>query len=252
MFKKTMTFDDLDGNEVEQTFYFNYNLQEIAELLEFGRVMRFEPTPGVTYLPLEEMYEKLSTPREKSGLSNQENNEQAYRIFQNLLLDAYGVKGDDNVSFNKTPELRHYWSTHVAFPELVFEFLGNEALGAEFLEKCLPPKKVASVKKDLREKHSIPEGSLKDMMAEAERRQADPATRIEPGPEAARAALGESPQVEALAQSVADGGVPAKRVEDYTVEDVRAMDEISFGKLDVRKLHNREAMLAAFERKSKS
>lgn len=186
MFKKTMKFDDLDGNEVQQTFYFNYNKKEIAELLEFGRVMRFAPVPGVEYMPLEEMMTKLKTPVEESGLSNRENNEQAYRIFENLLLDAYGVKGDDNVSFDKSEELRHYWSTHLAFPELVFEFLGNEPLAAEFIEKCLPPRLVAQVKEEEARKAKQP--SIEQTSAEAAERQKDPATRIEPGIEAAREA----------------------------------------------------------------
>lgn len=251
MFKKTMTFDDLEGNEVQQTFYFNYNKKEIAELIEFGRVLRFPARPGVNYLPLEQQMDKLTTDTDTSGLSNQENNEQAYEIFQNLLLDAYGRKGDDNVSFDKSPELRHYWSTHVAFPELVFEFLDNPRLAADFIEKCLPPRMVAQAKKEISEEHrgKISDGTLSEMVAEAARRQEDPATRIEPGV----IQEGESAQIIQMAKQVADdgGGVKAKPLEELTETDIVEMDDIAFAKLDPQKL-SREAMLAAFRRKTQS
>lgn len=251
MFKKTMTFDNLEGDEVQQTFYFNYNKKEIAELLEFGRVLRFAPRPGATYLPLEEQMAKLTTPTDESGLSNRENNEMAYEIFQNLLLDAYGVKGDDNVSFDKTDALRHYWSTHVAFPELVFEFLENTQLAAEFIEKCLPPKLVSKAKAEMaaEQGRKIDDATLAEMVEEAGRRQQDPATRIEPGLEAAKEALQPSPEMVKVAEAVADGGVPEIAMEDLTGADIEAMDDVSFKKLDPRRL-SQEAMMAAFRRKS--
>lgn len=168
MFKKTMKFDDLDGNEVEQTFYFNYNKKEIAELLEFKQ--------------LEEKLKMLQTPVEESGLSQLENNKMAYDIFQELVLDAYGEKGPDNVTFVKNERTRAYWKSHVAFVELIFEFLENPRLAAEFFEKCLPAKEVARVKAELSAKNEgkLSSDTLAEMVQEAERRQNDPATRIEP------------------------------------------------------------------------
>jgi hypothetical protein len=171
-----MKFDDLDGNEVTQTFYFNYNKKEIAELLEFKR--------------LEEKLQLLTMPVEESGLTQQQNNQQAYDIFQDLILDAYGEKGADNVTFLKTPALRQYWASHVAFVELIFEFLENPKLAAEFIENCLPAKLVARAKEEIEAegKGKLSSSTITEMNEEAARRQADPATRIEPGLEAAQAA----------------------------------------------------------------
>lgn len=240
MFTKTITFDDLEDNEVTQTFYFNYTKKEVAELIEFGRVLRFAPRPGVTYIPLEEMMAKLSTPMEKSGLSNRENNEQAYMIFENLLLDAYGVKGADNVSFDKSDELRHYWSTHVAFPELVFEFLGNTKLASDFIEKCLPAKLVARAKEEMEAEAAgkLSSSTITEMNEEAARRQQDPATRIEPGLKAAQDA------------GVAPSNPPFEMLkhEDLTEHDILTMDDESFRLLDPKKL-SPEQMQVAFRRK---
>jgi hypothetical protein len=272
MFKKTMKFDNLEGEEVQQTFYFNYNKKEIAELLEFGRILRFPGRAGVTYLPLEEQMAKLSTPMEESGLSNRQNNEQAYEIFQNLLLDAYGVKGDDNVSFDKAPELRHYWSTHVAFPELIFEFLENPAEAAEFIEKCLPPRMVSKAKEEMQRENQgkLTSTGLKDMVEEAARRQQDPATRIEPGPEAAAEALGANAEVAQLAEHVKKEDITATHVgqeppepvappvelvkgkafyDALTNEEILAMPEPDFKKLDPRML-NQSQLQAAFRRRA--
>lgn len=237
-----MTFDDLEGNEVTETFYFNYSKKEIAELLEFGRVLDFPAEPGFVYEPLEEMMKKLSTPIEVSGLSNTENNRMAYLRFQTLILDAFGKKGANNVNFDKTPELRHHFKTHVAFPELIFEFLGNERLAAEFFENCLPPKVVARVKEEQEaaEKNKISDSTIAEMNAEAARRQQDPATRIEPGLEAAQAA--------GVAPAHIVDPTPGKKIEDLTEQDILSMDEISFQKLDAKKL-NMEQMQVAFRRK---
>lgn len=237
MFKKTMTFDDLDGNETSQTFYFNYNKKEIAELLEFKN--------------LEEKLEMLMKPVEETGLTQQENNQQAYDIFQDLILDAYGEKGADNVTFKKTPELRAYWESHVAFVELIFEFLENPKLAATFIESCLPPKMVAQAKEEVQRENAgkLSSETLSEMVQEAARRQEDPTTRIEPGLENIPEAIAPSAEMVEVAKAVADGGVPEKAIEDLTEQDILEMDEVSFKKLDPRKF-TQPQLMAAFRRKT--
>lgn len=239
MFKKTMKFDNLDGEEVTQIFYFNYNKKEIAELLEFQR--------------LEEKLELLTKPVEESGLTQQENNQQAYDIFQDLILGAYGEKGADNVTFVKNERTRAYWESHVAFVEMIFEFLENPQLAAEFIEKCLPAKMVQKAKEEMAadQGRKVTDESLTEMMQEAARRQQDPETRIEPGLDAAVEALQPAPEVVQAAQSIADGGTPEKKIEDLTEADILAMDDIAFKKLDPKKLSN-EQMQVAFRRKMQS
>lgn len=249
MFKKTMKFEDLNGDDVEQTFYFNYNKKEAAELLEFGRILEFPPEPDFVYEPLEKVLKDLSTPVEVSGLSQADNNRMAYLRFQSLILDAFGKKADDNVRFEKTVELRNYFKHHVAFVEMIFDFLGDEKQAAEFIEKCLPPRLVEAAKKEMASRKTPAE--IDALVEEAARRQADPATRIEPGPQAAAAALGENAPVANLASAVAadTGEVPEKKQEDMTPEDILALDDAAFKKIDVRRL-TRESMLAAYQRKN--
>jgi hypothetical protein len=252
MFKKTMKFDDLDGKPVEQTFYFNYNKKEIAELLELGYVSQFRPDDVSSRLPLEKQLEILQTPVSDSGLSEKENTQLAYDIFQDLLLDAYGEKGADNVTFYKDEKTRRYFQNHVAYIELIFEFIGDPKLAGQFIEGCLPPRFVAEAKAELARKEASGENDLGALVAEAERRQQDPATRIEPGPEAAREALGENKPVETLAGTVVDGGTgPNKPIEELTEEDIMTMDAEDFKNLDTKRLSHSQLQVA-FRRKMQS
>ena len=245
MFKKTMTFDNLDGEEVTETFYFNFNKLEIAELLEFGAIQKYAD-PDKSYLPLEDALEKLQTPTSESGLSEPENTRQAYNIFQDLILDAYGVKEADNVTFTKNKTLRERWQNHVAFVELIFEFIANPQLAAEFFEQCLPPKMVEKAKQELalQRGRKVSNETLMQMVQEADERQKDPATRIEPGLENAPEHIQQNGA--ALAEALE---LPTKRDEDLTPDDILAMDDEAFKKIDPQKL-SQETMMAAFRRKS--
>lgn len=138
MFKKTMKFDDLEGNEVEQTFYFNFTKKELVEMMEFEQ--------------LEEKLERLTKPTTETGLSQVENARQAYDTFQDLILRAYGEKGADNVTFVKNERTKEYLKSHVAFVEIIFEFVENPKLAAEFVEKCFPEKLVKQAKKEIESK----------------------------------------------------------------------------------------------------
>lgn len=225
MFKKTMKFDDLDGNEVTQTFYFNYNKKEVAELLEFGELSQFPSEKP--RLPLEQQLKRLTTSVEESGLSEVENSRQAYDIFQNLILDAYGERGEDNVTFVKNEKTRNYFKSHVAFVEMIFEFLENPKLASQFIENCLPAKFVQEAREELQKQNQgkLSSEDLASMVEEAAKRQEDPSTRVE---------AGESPSVPEEENVIVTDG--------KTDEELRAMDPSSMSKAQ---------LLRAFEVKSK-
>ncbi len=252
MFKKSMTFDDLEGNEVTQVFYFNYNKMEIAELLEFGCIQKYAD-PNRTYTPLEKQLEILTLSPEETGLTEAENTRRAYEIFQDLILDAYGVKEADNVTFTKNAALREGWANHVAFVELIFEFIANPQLAATFIESCLPSKMVAAAKDQMQKDAQAGGGArlssetITEMVEEAARRQKDPATRIEPGLEAAKEALGieEDSPVLKLAESIADDEP------ELTPARIMSMSDEEFAKLDIKKL-DKTLLMVAFQRKTSS
>ena len=217
MFKKTMTFDDLEGNEVSQTFYFNYTKKEVMELLEFKQ--------------LEAKIAHLTTPTSESGLSEPENAKMAYDIFQELILDAYGEKGADNVTFVKNERTREYLKNHVAFVEIIFEFLENPELAAQFIENCLPAKIVAKAKAEMEKEEKGGKSVVSNDMVAA----SIPVPGTMAGME--------------KSDNIANEGVKRPSIEGLTPADIIAMPKEEFDRLDVRRL-SRESMIAAFGRKN--
>lgn len=156
MFKKTVQFEDLDGVTVQETFYFNFTKLEIIEMLE-----------------VEELEKKVKK------LTETEDAQEAYKIFKDLIVRAQGEKALDNRGFIKNADIRARFEASPAMSEIIIEFIQNPNLGAEFIEKCLPPKMVAEAKA-AQEREKTSEATITDMVTEADRRQQDPATRVEP------------------------------------------------------------------------
>lgn len=270
MFKKTMKFDDLEGNPTEQTFYFNYTKKEVGELIAFGQTLQFFD-PAAKRLPLEEQMEMLTTPVEESGLTQSENNQMAYSIFSDLILDAYGEKGADNVTFVKNARTREYFMSHVAFTELIFEFLEKPALAAEFIEKCLPGRLVEEAKAEMQRENAgkLSSETLAEMAQEAERRQQDPATRIEPGMQAAiDAGVAQPGPVQLVAEEIVKTAddiqiqsvleestdllaqAKAKPVEELTAEDFELFDKETVDRLVNSKKLPQAQLMMAFQRRT--
>lgn len=129
MLKKSVTFEDYSDppKEVTRDFYFNYDQLEIMKMLQFEK--------------LEERVKRLT---------ETENNEEAYLLFEKLIVDAYGVREEDGSGFDKKDgELGRKLRNSPALSVIIIEFLNNPSLGAEFIEKCLPPKMVAEAKANI-------------------------------------------------------------------------------------------------------
>lgn len=125
MLKKTITYDDYNGETQTEDFYFNFTKLELLEL-----DVKFEDG-------LEGHIKKLTST---------ESGKDAYFLFKDVVLSAYGVKSEDGKHFNKSQEIRDQLESSPALSELIFGFLQNPAEGAQFMEACLPAKLVAEAK----------------------------------------------------------------------------------------------------------
>ena len=128
MLKKTITYTDLNDNEVTEDFYFNFTKLELMETdLELGGV--------------EETIKRLNETQDAK---------EAYHLFKQIVLGAYGEKSADGRFFIKTDDqgrsLGKQFEQSPACSELIFEFLENPTQGASFIEGTLPKKLVAEVK----------------------------------------------------------------------------------------------------------
>lgn len=128
MLKKTITYTDLNENEVTEDFYFNFTKLELMETdLMMGGV--------------EETVKRLNETQDAK---------EAYGLFKNIILAAYGEKSADGRYFIKEDDngrpLSKRFEQSPACSELILEFLENPKMGAAFIEGTLPGKLVAEVK----------------------------------------------------------------------------------------------------------
>lgn len=144
MLKQTISYEDLNGNEVSEDFYFNFNRLEIIE-------MELKYEGGI-----EGHVDKLKQTSDAR---------EAFHLFKNVVLESYGEKSADAKQFIKTPEIRQRLEFSPALEALLFEFLEDPAKGAKFIEGILPPKVVQAAREQMeREKAAQKEvGEVLDM-----------------------------------------------------------------------------------------
>lgn len=132
MIKRTLTFDDLDGNEVTEDFYFNLNKLEIME-------MELQYSGG-----LEEHIKKITQTTD---------GREAYFLFKELLLKSYGRRAEDNVSFEKEDESGKSYAKRLeqsdALGTLIMELIADANSAAEFVKGLLPPRVIAAAKEEM-------------------------------------------------------------------------------------------------------
>jgi hypothetical protein len=123
--KKTITYDNYNDESVTEDFYFSISKLEAIEL-----EMEFEGG-------LEGHLGKLQ---------ETENGKDAYYLFKDVVLKAYGKKSLDGKRFIKDEESTKAFEQSNALGELIWGFLTNPTEGAQFIEGCLPAKLVAEAK----------------------------------------------------------------------------------------------------------
>ncbi len=117
MLKKTITYEDYDGNERTEDFYFNLTKAEVSEMemSEYG---------GLTKL-----IKKIIAERD---------NRRIVAMFKDLILRAYGEKSPDGKRFVKNQELRDAFSQTEAYSVLFMELAGNAEAAAAFVNGITP------------------------------------------------------------------------------------------------------------------
>lgn len=117
MLKKTIKFNDYNGIEREETYYFNLSKAEIME-------MEMSTTGGFT-----EMLEKIIEAQDIPSI---------IKIFKNIILKAYGEKSPDGKRFVKSEELSTAFSQTEAYSVLFMELATNAEEAAKFVNGIVP------------------------------------------------------------------------------------------------------------------
>lgn len=119
MLKKTITYEDFNGVEKTEDFYFN--LTE-AECLE----MEMSTTGGLV-----EMVNKIVAAKDAPAI---------IKIFKDLVLKAYGEKSLDGRRFIKNDEVREAFSQTPAYSIIFMELATNADAAAKFVNGITPNK----------------------------------------------------------------------------------------------------------------
>lgn len=126
MLKKTITYQDLDGNPITEDFWFHLSMAEVSKM-ELGTEGGFA--------------EKLQ------ALIKAANGKEIIEQFEAIILGAYGERSADNKSFIKNPQVREAFSQTDAYSVLFMELVADPGAATEFVKGILPREFEAAVAK---------------------------------------------------------------------------------------------------------
>ena len=117
MLKKTITYNDYNGTERTEDFYFNLTKAEIME-------MEMSTTGG-----LAEMITKIVATKDAPAI---------IKIFKELILKAYGEKSPDGKRFIKSEEISTAFSQTEAYSQLFMELATDADAASTFVNGIVP------------------------------------------------------------------------------------------------------------------
>jgi hypothetical protein len=192
--KKTITYKDLDGNDVTEDFYFNLSTAEIAE-------MELSKAGGLAaYL---------------KNIIDGAQQDEIIRTFKMIISATVGRRSEDGKRFIKSQEISDEFMQTEAYSVLFMELLTNAEAAAQFITAVVP--------KDISDKL---------------------ATREITGITDAQLPSGDG--------VTTDLRPKVKKIEDYTMEELRAMPYEEFEKLvslDVGNL-SKDILVLAMQRRT--
>lgn len=107
MYKKTVKYEDLDGNEQEETLYFNYSVPQILETLA---------KLHVDVDNIQDYVQKLS----ESG-----DVKKMIEFIHTIIVDGYGQRSEDAKRFIKNDKIKKDFEESVVFDQVFMNFLNN-------------------------------------------------------------------------------------------------------------------------------
>ncbi len=116
MYKKIIKYQDFNGVDREEPFYFNLSKAELME-------MELSTQAGV-----EEMIKMLIATKDNAKI---------VQIFKELILKSYGIKSEDGTRFIKTQELREAFEQSNAYSEFFIELISNTDEQVRFINSVI-------------------------------------------------------------------------------------------------------------------
>lgn len=117
MLKKTITYEDYNGETVSEDFFFHITKAELVEL-------EMSHEGG-----LSESLQKIIAAEDGKGIIAE---------FKNIILTAYGKRSDDGKRFVKNETIRQEFESTEAYSTLFMELVTNTDAAVEFINGIIP------------------------------------------------------------------------------------------------------------------
>lgn len=117
MLKKTITYEDFNGKEVSEEFFFHLSKAELVEL---------------------EMSHKGGMLEWLQNLIKAEDGKTIMEEFKKIILNSYGKKSDDGRRFTKNETLREEFESSEAYSTLFMELVTDAEKASEFVNGIIP------------------------------------------------------------------------------------------------------------------
>lgn len=117
MLKKTVTYEDYNGVQRTEDFYFNLSKAEVTE-------MELSVNGGFSAMVQE--------------IVKSNDGARIMELFKEIVLKSYGEKSADGKRFIKSKELSEAFSQTEAYSEIFMELATNDKAAADFVNGIMP------------------------------------------------------------------------------------------------------------------
>ena len=117
MLKKTITYEDFNGDTVSEDFFFHLSKAELVEL---------------------ELSHQGGLSEALQRIVDAEDGKSIVAEFKNIILGAYGKRSDDGKRFVKNQTLREEFESTEAYSTLFMELVTDADAAAEFINGIIP------------------------------------------------------------------------------------------------------------------
>jgi hypothetical protein len=115
--KKTITYEDFNGDEVSEDFFFHLSKAELVE-------MELSHEDG-----LSEALQRIIAAKDGKGIVTE---------FKNIILSAYGKRSSDGKRFVKNADVREEFESSEAYSTLFMELVTDTDAAIEFINGIVP------------------------------------------------------------------------------------------------------------------
>lgn len=135
MFKKTISFEDFNGNQKKHDFYFHISKAELLEMASAGDAMQ-------------KRLQRIMAAKDGSAILQE---------FRDLIKLSVGVRSEDGQRFIKDAEAQSTLFDSPAFDELLMELATDAHASAEFVKQLIPEKMQKEMMTKLQESQGAPD-----------------------------------------------------------------------------------------------